>query len=145
MTSSWVCPSRFYLLGNTTHINDFQQQSDDTMADAAAALTELEQARVGSRRRVVVSGGGKLAGAGTVRAQQVSDEVGAGGLPRRAEAGADPGARSHPEGVKQITYSCEITKRDEGGEKNQNTKTKRFQLFDEERRDPYASSPMWRR
>lgn len=95
----------------------FQQQSDDTLAAAAAALTELEQARVGSRRRVVVSGGGKLAGARTVRTQQVSDEIGAGGLSGRAEAGADPGACSHSEGVKQITYSCETMKRNGGNEK----------------------------
>lgn len=75
-------------------------------------LTELEEARVGSRRRVVVSGRGKLAGAGTVRTQQVADEVGAGGLSRRAEAGADPRARSHPEGVKQVTYSWKTARRD---------------------------------
>lgn len=72
-------------------------------------LTELEEARVGSRRRVVR---GKLAGAGTVRTQQVSDEVGAGGLSGRADAGADPRACSHPEGVKQVTYSWKTARRD---------------------------------
>lgn len=61
-----------------------------------------------------MSGGGKLAGAGAVRAQQVPDEVWARGLPRRAEAGTDPGARSHSEGVEQVTYSCGTVKRERG-------------------------------
>lgn len=87
-----------------------QRHSNDTLA--AAVLTELKEARVGSWRRVAVSSRGKLAGAGTVRTQQVPNEVGPGGLSRRAEAGADPGARSHPEGVKQVTYSCKTAKRD---------------------------------